>query len=285
GVNEGRFLIDQEAPGRRTGPRVEIVDLKKERGVIDIALQGPASREVLEHLLEPADRRTLAALDRTEFCELTADGHQLLVARTGYTGENLGYEIYVGGPSSVWLWEQLIEGGRPLGLLPCGLAARDSLRTEAGLPLYGQELVGPHNVDPFEAGFASYVKLHKPFFIGRAHCVSAYQSTTRTVVRFETEAGARRVQHDATVQDRNGTIIGRVTSCVSLGERQVGLALIDRPTLGPGDAITLLNPATGRAAESGLSRLSTGDRLPPLVRGVVLPRLRAREESRQFGTE
>ena len=209
----------------------------------------------------------------------------MIVARTGYTGENLGYEIYVGGAASVWLWERLIEVGGPLGLLPCGLAARDSLRTEAGLPLYGQELAGPHNVDPFEAGFASYVKLHKPFFVGRASCVDAYQNTKRTIVRFETEAGARRVQHEATVQDRNGTIIGRVTSCVSLGEPQVGLALIDRLTLEPGDVITLLNPATGRAAESSIAELGTGDRLPPIVRGIVLSRLRDREESRNLETE
>ena len=282
GVNEGRYAIDRAAPGRRPGSQVEIVDLKATRGVIDIALQGPASQAILEQLLDPADRRMLASLDRTEFCELTVDGRQMIVARTGYTGENLGYEIYVGGSSSIWLWERLLEVGAPLGLLPCGLAARDSLRTEAGLPLYGQELAGPHDVNPFEAGFASYIKLHKPFFIGRDRCVEAYRERARTVVRFETEPGARRVQHEATVQDRSGTIIGRVTSCVSLGQTQVGLALIDRPTLEPGSAITLLNPATGRAAESRLPDLGTGDRLPPVIRGVVLSRLRDREESRSF---
>ena len=123
--------------------------------------------------------------------------------------------------------------------------------------------------------------LFKPFFVGRSQCVEDYQNVTRSVVRFETEAGARRVQHGATMQDRNGTILGRVTSCVSLGEMQVGLALIDRLTFEPGDAISILNPPQGRAAENSLAELETGDRLPPIVRGVVLPRLRDRDESRQ----
>ena len=270
GVNEGRYTIDTQAPDRRHGPKVEIIDLKASRGVIDIALQGPESRAILETLLGPAERRTIAALARTQFCELVADGHQMIVARTGYTGEMLGYEIYVGGMSSSWLWDRLIEAGRPLGLLPCGLASRDSLRTESGLPLYGQELAGPYNINPFEAGFAAYVKLHKPFFIGRDHCVEAYRTQTREVVQFETETGARRVQHDATVLDRTGTIVGRVTSCVSLGDKQIGLALIDQLTLDEGDAISLLNPASGRAAESRIGELGTGDRLPPVIRGVIV---------------
>jgi len=274
GINAGRYLIDHEIPARRPSPPIAIQDLKLDRGVIDIALQGPLSRRILERLLDPESRRTLVALDRTEFCELHVEGHQLLVARTGYTGEPLGYEVYVGGASSCWLWERLLQIGRPLGLLPCGLASRDSTRTEAGFPLYGHEFAGGHNINPFEAGYGSYVKLHKPFFIGRSHCVTAYRQISRTIIRFESEAGSRRVLEGARVLDRSGAVIGRVTSCVSLGETQVGLALLDRPHLEPGSSISLLNLPSEAMATRTMADLQTGDRVPPVVRATVLERLR-----------
>jgi glycine hydroxymethyltransferase len=180
---------------------------------------------------------------------VVADGHQLLVARTGYTGEPLGYEIYAAAADALWLWNRLLEVGRPHGLLPCGLASRDSTRTEAGLPLYGHELAGPHEVNPFEAGFGPYVKLHKAFFVGRQACVAALQGQEREIVRFTVDAGSRPVRDGALVLDRNGTVLGRVTSCVSLGETQVGLALLERRGLGPGTPILLLPaPRAGDAA-------------------------------------
>ena len=278
GVNDGRYLIDQDIPARRSSPKVKIRDLKRDRGVIDIALQGPLSREILEPLLGPEERLAVGALERTGFCELTVDGQQLIVARTGYTGEPLGYEIYLGGSSPRWLWDRLLEVGRPLGLLPCGLAARDSTRTEAGFPLYGHEFAGPHAVNPFEADYGSYVKLHKPFFIGRVPCVTAYRESKRTITRFKSEIGARRVQEGASVLDRNGAVIGRVTSCVSLGETQVGLALLERTRLEPGASIALLNPPGEKAAgKKTMADLQIGDRVPPLVRAIVVPRLLAQE--------
>ncbi len=277
GIHDGRYPIDREILSRRPAPGVEIRDLKRERGVIDIALQGPLSRSILERILGPAECLAVGALERTAFCELTVEGHQMIVARTGYTGEPLGYEIYAGGASARWVWDRLLEVGRPLGLLPCGLAARDSTRTEAGFPLYGHEFAGPHNIDAFEADYGSYVKLHKPFFIGRDPSVTAYRSRSRVIVRFETETAARRVQEGASVLDRNGGLIGRVTSCVSLGERQIGLALIEQTSLEPGTAIGLLNPPAGNAAEKTMAELQIGDRLPPLVRATVLPRLLSQE--------
>ncbi len=283
GVNDGRYRIDDENPARRPSPEVTIQDLKRDRGVIDIALQGPLGREVLERILGPEEKRAVGALERTDFCELTVEGHQLIVARTGYTGEPVGYEIYVGGPSSRWLWDRLLDAGRPLGLLPCGLAARDSTRTEAGFPLYGHEFAGPHHIDPFEADYGSYVKLHKPFFVGRKRSVAAYRNRSRSIVRFEAEPGARRVQEGGTVLDRNGSVIGRVTSCVSLGETQIGLALLERAAPEPGTAIGLLNPPSGETAGKAMTELRIGDRVPPLVRATVLPRLLAQETTPESG--
>jgi len=275
GVNDGRYLIDREIPKRRIVPRVRIRDLKDERGVIDIALQGPLSRDILIEAIGRENGPTLDSLERTKFCELIVSGHQLLIARTGYTGEPLGYEIYLTGEDGRWLWERLIELGRPIGLLPCGLAARDSTRTEAGLPLYGHELAGPYGIDPFEAGFASYVKLHKPFFIGRSEALKSYLNRNREVVRFTVDSEARPVRPGGAVLDRNGTVIGRVTSSVSLGPVQVGMALLERIGLGEGEEINLLNEVRGEAGKP-TSRLESGDRVAVPIYGRIAPRFPTR---------
>ncbi len=240
GLAEGRYEADLDHPGCRVAVGVVLRDLKRERGVMDVALQGPKSLSILREILGPTEQREVAGLERTEFAEVVADGHQLLVARTGYTGEPLGYEIYSAAADALWLWNRLLEVGRPHGLLPCGLASRDSTRTEAGLPLYGHELAGPHEVNPFEAGFGPYVKLHKTFFVGRQACIAALQKQEREIVRFAVDAGSRPVRDGALVLDRNGTVLGKVTSCVSLGEAQVGLALAERRGLEPGTPILLL---------------------------------------------
>ncbi len=277
GLNDGRYLIDDDVPARRPSPRVTIQDLKRDRGVIDIALQGPRSKEILDRILGRAERLAVGALERTDFCELTVAGHQLIVARTGYTGEPLGYEIYVGGTTARWVWDRILEAGGPLGLLPCGLAARDSTRTEAGFPLYGHEFASRHDINAFEADYGSYVKIHKPFFVGRGPSVAAYRNQTRSIVRFACESGARRVQDGAAVLDRSGAVVGRVTSCVSLGDTQIGMALLERASLEPGTAIALFNPPGEKAAEKPLKDLRVGDRLPPRIRATVLPRLLSQE--------
>ena len=284
GVNNGKYAIDCEIVSRRP-KRVQIQDLKGSRGVVDLAMQGPASLKILSLLLSPEHQRTLASLQRTEFCEIDMDGHQLIVARTGYTGEEQGYEIYVADSSVRWLWDRLLEAGEPHGLLPCGLASRDSTRTEAGLPLYGHDLAGPYGTNPFEAGFGSYVKLHKPFFIGRAKCVIDYVDRSRSLIRFRVEAGARRVQTGAAVLDRAGTVMGHVTSCVSLGEFQIGLALVNKLTIDQGTALSLINPPRGNQPATLSGELQLGDRTTLPIPGIVLPRFMARGTMPQAGEE
>jgi glycine hydroxymethyltransferase len=269
GVLEGRYALDLNHSACRPASGVVLRDLKGERGVMDIALQGPKSLAVLRQILDPSQCRAVAALERTEFAELAIEGRQLLVARTGYTGEPLGYEIYAAAADAAWLWERLMAVGRPLGLVPCGLASRDSTRTEAGLPLYGHELAGPHDVNPFEAGFGPYVKLHKGFFVGRTACVRQYLDQAREVVRFEVDAGARPVRDGALVLDRNGTVLGYVTSCVSLSETQTGLALLERRGLEVGTPILLLpKPRAGSAPLS----VDVGTRQPVASPGRVVSR-------------
>ncbi len=119
---------------------------------VDLALQGPASLAILQSLTDdcaaagPAGPRAQDRPDRVR----AGPGRtfDLVIARTGYTGEDIGYEIFVHPDRAVAFWETLLEAGEPFGLQPCGLACRDSTRTEAGLPLYGHELAGPFDISP-----------------------------------------------------------------------------------------------------------------------------------------
>ena len=272
GVNDGRYLIDREIAARCPAPKVTLRNLKEERGVMDIALQGPLSEVILIKILEKKEQILVKSLNRTGFCEVDIEDHQFLIARTGYTGEEIGYEIYSAPPAAVWMWEKLIEVGTPLGLLPCGLASRDSTRTEAGLPLHGHELAGHYDVNPYEAGFGAYIKLHKPFFIGRDACVTAYTKPEREIARFQVNVvGTRPIHSGAAVIDRNGLYLGRVTSCVSLGETQVGLALLEKLDVIPGTPITLLNPPRSEGAKT-VTDLEAGDRVAIPVPGMIVSR-------------
>lgn len=131
-----------------------------------MALQGPKSLDVLRELCDPAMAELGAHLKNYTAVELEIGGHPGILARTGYTGEH-GYEIIVPVDYAGTLWQKLLAAGEPLGLLPCGLAARDSLRLEAGMPLYGNEL--STEVTPFEAGLADVVSFtKKDDFVGRS---------------------------------------------------------------------------------------------------------------------
>lgn len=137
---------------------VEIRDLSEESMLI--ALQGPRSVEILDPLSE-------AGLDELRFqgfVETRVGGVEARVFRTGYTGED-GFEIWYPAEHAAALWDLLLESGAPSGLQPCGLGARDTLRLEAGLALYGHEI--DESINPIEAGLGWTVKLRKPAFTGR----------------------------------------------------------------------------------------------------------------------
>ncbi len=126
-----------------------------------IAIQGPRSVE----MLQPHVDVNLSSL-RYYFC---ADGHAYgiptVIARTGYTGED-GFELFVDGADASMVWNALLRDHRAEGLEPCGLGARDVLRLEAGMPLYGHELT--ETITPVEAGLTWALKFDKPEFTGRA---------------------------------------------------------------------------------------------------------------------
>jgi glycine cleavage system aminomethyltransferase T len=150
------------------------------------------------------------------------------------------------------------------------------------LPLYGHELAGPHDINPFEAGFGPYVKLHKSFFVGRAACIRFYLEQKREIVRFEMEAGSRPVREGALVLDRNGAVLGQVTSCVSLGEAQIGLALLERRGLDVGTPILVLPaPRLGTLPQTA----DVGTRMPVTSPGRIVSRFQTRSLSPQTEAE
>lgn len=134
-------------------PNVKAVNVSDEYS--QIALQGPLSQQILSKLLPEAK---LAAIKYYHFLETELLGQPVIVSRTGYTGED-GFEIYAPSALGPQLWKKIMEAGAPLGLVPAGLGARDTLRTEAKMPLYGHEIDQDGN--PLEAGLGWVIKLDK----------------------------------------------------------------------------------------------------------------------------
>lgn len=120
-----------------------------------VAIQGPHAEKILAKLTS----YPLSEIKYYHFAETDFLGKPAILSRTGYTGED-GFEIYAPADQAVKIWTQLMEAGKPLGLAPCGLGARDTLRTEMKFPLYGHEIDAETN--PLEAGLGWVVKLDKP---------------------------------------------------------------------------------------------------------------------------
>lgn len=138
---------------------VEILDLSDQYA--QLALQGPKAKEIISKL---TDESLLPTKYYSFVRDLPVAGVPCLVSRTGYTGE-LGYELYCAPDQVVGLMKALLEAGHEEGLIPCGLGARDTLRLEAGMPLYGHEM--SDDITPFEAGLDMFVKMDKADFIGK----------------------------------------------------------------------------------------------------------------------
>jgi glycine cleavage system T protein (aminomethyltransferase) len=127
-----------------------------------VAVQGPRAAE----LLQPLTDVDLASLKYYAIAAGHACRQPVMIARTGYTGED-GFELFLDWDLAVPVWDALLEAGKKFDILPCGLGARDTLRLEAGMPLYGNEL--DLDTNPYEAGLGRVVKLDKPTdFVGRA---------------------------------------------------------------------------------------------------------------------
>jgi aminomethyltransferase len=207
-----------------------------------LAVQGGRSDEVLAELDLPVGHAYMS------FVEVPFDGEPLIVCRTGYTGER-GYELVVPSHAAGALWEAVLSAGQENGILPCGLAARDTLRTEMGYPLHGQDI--SLDVTPVQARLGWAVGWKKPEFWGRdALTAERAAGPARLLVGLSAEGrGIPRPHMD--VMDADGDVVGEVTSGTFSPTLRRGIAL----ALVLADLVSAASPAGDLADESDESRV------------------------------
>lgn len=229
---------------RAAGFDVDIADVTDDWALI--AVQGPAARDIVAATSAISDLdRPLDELRYYTATEAQFDGTPLLIARTGYTGED-GFELYIGAERAVALWDALLAAGEPFGLVPAGLAARDTLRLEAGMPLYGHEL--SLDILPVQAGLGRVVALDKDDFVGRSGLQSVVASQAPVLVGLVSE-GRRAGRAGYAVVTADGEVVGEVTSGAL------------SPTLGHPVALAFVSPA----------HAAPGTELAIDVRGTAIP--------------
>jgi len=205
-VNAGTTEKDWDwIAGARSGENLELLNASS--SYCQIALQGPEALAILTSLTNIS----LSEIKYYHFLEGQVDGVPAIVSRTGYTGED-GFEVYAAADRAEQLWNKLLDTGKfgsDEGILPCGLAARNTLRLEAGMALYGHEI--DESTTLLEANLGWICKLNKGDFNGRDALARQKEvGITRRLVGFEmTERGIARDDQDVLI---NGARVGRVTS-------------------------------------------------------------------------
>ncbi len=241
-----RVGVDDSTPG---GSFDVTIDDRTE-AISLIAVQGPASVAVLAATVG----LTIDGLHDLKYYAWgsgTFGGLDLMVARTGYTGED-GFELYVPVEHAAALWAALTAAGEPLGLVPCGLAARDTLRLEAGMPLYGHEL--GLSIQPVQAGLGRVVVTDKRAFVGRDAVIAGPPEGARVLVGLRAE-GRRAARAEYPVF-HGEALVGEVTSGAL------------SPTLGYPIAMAFVSPDAS-ALGTVLDLDVRGTRIPATV--VALP--------------
>ncbi|UUV30196.1 glycine cleavage system aminomethyltransferase GcvT [Amycolatopsis roodepoortensis] len=232
-ANAGNADVVAQALAERVSGFDAVVENKSE-DVALIAVQGPKAVEILGAVTD-AD---LGALKYYASVPAVVKGHDVLLARTGYTGED-GFELYVPAGEAPAVWRILTDAGEPHGLLPAGLACRDTLRLEAGMPLYGNEL--SLQLSPFEAGLGRVVKFEKPGdFVGKAALEELSKKDVPRVRVGLKGSGRRAPRHGYTVL-AGDTEIGEVTSGAlspTLGY-PIAMAYVDREHSEPGTELSV----------------------------------------------
>lgn len=180
---------------------VSVTDVSAETYML--ALQGPAA----ERILQPLTTYDLSQMPPRRAAETDIAGVMTMVSRTGYTGED-GFELYLPSAMAMHMWDELVEAGDDHGLLPCGLAARDSLRFEAGMPLYGHEINATTN--PIEARLGWAVHLDHDFIGRSAILKTRLEGAHRRLVGLEMLD--RAVPREGYAIESEGQMIGHVTS-------------------------------------------------------------------------
>lgn len=209
-INENEYLIVVNAANRQKDVEwikgnlygdVSLSDVSDDMALI--AIQGPLSKDVLKKISNEDD---LPGKYYTFVGNMDIAGIDCMVSKTGYTGED-GYEIFCDNDQAVRLWNKLLEAGNEYNIMPCGLGCRDTLRLEAGMPLYGNEM--DETISPLEAGLGFAVKTKKEDFIGKRGLLTrGTPSITRVGLKI-TGRGIARENCPVYFDDRE---IGRTTS-------------------------------------------------------------------------
>ena len=188
--------------------------------VAQIALQGPNSLSILKKL---TDEKNIPAKYYTFNENVDIGGINCILSQTGYTGEH-GYELYCKPEDVAALWTKLLEVGKDDGLIPCGLGARDTLRLEAGMPLYGHEMTD--DISPLETSLNFAVKMQKPDFIGKKALEAKGAPTVTRVGLKMTGRGIAREHNDVYKGEGKIGVTTSGTHCPYLGGAYA-MALVD----------------------------------------------------------
>ncbi len=218
-------------------PQDESVELQNvSADYCQLALQGPDALGILQQLTD----LPLATIKYYHFTEGIVDGVPAIVSRTGYTGED-GFEVYAAADKAHQLWNQILEAGAygtENGVLPCGLAARNTLRLEAGMALYGHEIDDTTTL--LEANLGWICKFNKGNFVGReALAKQKEEGVARRLVGFEmTDRGIARDGQDVLI---DGSIVGKVTSGspAPFLKKNIGMAYVPAESATEGQAIQI----------------------------------------------
>lgn len=237
-------LVLDELTARAAGFDAVVEDRRDDWALV--AVQGPVAATTLARLAD----RDLAPLRYYTIAPAVVAGADVLLARTGYTGED-GFEVLVRPGDAVGLWERVLEAGKDAAVVPAGLAARDTLRLEAGMPLYGHELSTA--CTPFDAGLGRVVALDGPAdFVGReALAARAAMAPVRRLVGLV--AAGRRVPRAgyAVLEPGSGRQVGAVTSGApspTLG-RPIAMAYVEAGAAEPATALAFDVRGSAEAAE------------------------------------
>ncbi|WEF19849.1 glycine cleavage system aminomethyltransferase GcvT [Microbacterium maritypicum] len=261
-VRDFPSLVERDLPARAPGEERSFAGFLGDRGVdvedvsddyALIAVQGPNAEAILAATADITDV-SIPWSEQKYYAWASANyrGKPLLLARTGYTGED-GFELLVAADDAAALWDALLAAGTPHGLVPAGLAARDTLRLEAGMPLYGHEL--SLDTQPSQAGLGRVVVTAKEHFVGKEALSAAAESTEAAqapVLVGLVAEGKRAGRAGYAVVDEDGSVLGEITSGAL------------SPTLGHPIAMAYVRPSS---AEEGTAVFLDvrGTRIPATV--------------------
>jgi aminomethyltransferase len=231
-------VVVEELTARSRNFDVQVTDHSDETSLI--AVQGPRALEILqatEGFEVMKGQQNLVDLKYYWTTGATFQGNSVYVARTGYTGED-GFELYLDNADAAALWRALLDAGAPLGLIPAGLASRDTLRLEAGMPLYGHEL--GIDIQPAQAGLARVVHFTKEGdFVGRAAAEAGLAKGARVLVGLTSEG--RRAGRAGYSLMAGDTVVGEITSGAlspTLGY-PIAMAFVDPQFSEPGTVLDI----------------------------------------------